>query len=444
MPFRSCGTIGVFIMSNFKHLDLSDRIIIEQGLLEGLSFKMIAARIQKHCSTVSQEVRKHSSAQKTGGYGRRFNDCRKRFECRYRDLCKGKSECRTKFCRFCSRCSSVCLDYVEESCYKLLKPPYICNGCPGLKKCTLKKLIYRASSAQELYAEKLRISRSGITADEEEIRRIDEIITPLIKRGQSIYHICFNNRDIIMRSERTIYKYVEYGLLQARNIDLPRKVGYRPRRRRTDNFKVDKKCRIGRGYTEFMGFMEENSDTPLVEIDTVEGRLGGKVLLTICFLDSMLMIAYIRDSNTSRSVTEIFEDLFEKLGRDLFLNLFPVILTDNGSEFSNPAAIEFEKTGSRRTRVFYCDPSSPYQKGAIENKHALMRRIIPKGKSLDRLSQSDIQLMMDHLNSYRRRKLNDKSPYETFSFLHGTDAFERLGFSPIPEGMIMLTPELLK
>ena len=431
-------------MSKFKHLDLSDRIIIEQGVAEGLSFKMIAARIEKHCSTVSLEVRKHSSVQKTGGYGRSFNDCLLRFDCGHTDLCKDKSGCRTKYCRFCTRCSSVCLDYVKESCDKLLKPPYVCNSCVRLKKCTLQKCIYKASCAQELYARELRESRSGITADEEEIRRIDGIITPLIKRGQSIYHICSNNRDFIMRSERTIYKYVECGLLQAKNIDLPRKVGYRPRRSRGSNFKVDKKCRIGRSYTEFLDFMKENSDTPLVEIDTVEGRIGGKVLLTICFLDSMLMIAYIRDSNTSRSVTEIFEDLFEKLGRDLFVNLFPVILTDNGSEFSNPAAIEFENTENRRTKIFYCDPSSPYQKGAIENKHALMRRIIPKGKSLDRFSQSDIQLMMDHLNSYRRRKLNNKSPYETFSFLHGTDAFEKLEFSPIPDSMIMLTPELLK
>ena len=436
--------IGVFVMSKFKHLDLSDRIAIEHGLVEGLSFKKIAVRIEKHCSTVSLEVRKRSSVQKTGGYGRSFNDCLNRFECGYRDLCKDKSGCRTRFCRFCVKCSSVCPDYSKESCDRLLKPPYVCNGCVLRRGCTLQKCIYKASSAHEQYTTELRTSRSGITADEEEIQRIDGIITPLVKRGQSIYHACLNNRDVIMRSERTIYKYVEYGILGVKNLDLPRKVGYRPRRPKKGNFKVDKKCRIGRGYTDFLNFMKENPDTPLVEVDTVEGRVGGKVLLTICFLDSMLMLAYIRDSNTSRSVTEIFEELFEKLGKDLFANLFPVILTDNGSEFSNPAAIEFEKNGNKRTRLFYCDPSSPYQKGAIENKHSLIRRVIPKGKSLDLFSQSDIQLVMDHINSYKRRKLNNKSPYETFSFLHGTEVFKKLGLSPVPENMVMLTPGLLK
>ena len=173
-------------MSNYKHMNLSDRIIIEQGLGEELSFKMIAARIEKHCSTVSLEVRKRSSVQKTGGYGRSFNDCLLRFDCRYSSLCKDKSGCRTKYCRFCTRCSTVCLDYTKEPCDKLLKPPYVCNSCIRLRKCTLQKCIYRASSAHEMYSVELRNSRSGITADEEEIRRIDGIITPLIKRGQSI------------------------------------------------------------------------------------------------------------------------------------------------------------------------------------------------------------------------------------------------------------------
>lgn len=51
---------------------------------------------------------------------------------------------------------------------------------------------------------------------------------------------------------------------------------------------------------------------------------------------------------------------------DNFDKLFPVILTDNGNEFSNLYAIEFDKMGNRRTRIFYCDPSSPYQKGSVE------------------------------------------------------------------------------
>ena len=46
--------------------------------------------------------------------------------------------------------------------------------------------------------------------------------------------------------------------------------------------------------------------------------------------------------------------------------MFQVILTDRGSEFTDPAAIEFDAEGNRRTYVFYCDPQRSDQKGSIE------------------------------------------------------------------------------
>src|SRR5690606_33641364 len=159
------------------------------------------------------------------------------------------------------------------------------------------------------------------------------------------------------------------------NIDLVRKVKYRPRKKSTTRFKVDKSCRIVRTYEDFLLFMKEHPDTPIVQMDSVEDTKGGKELLTIHFTDPLFMLAFLRVSNTSQSVIDIFERLYWELRPDVFTKLFPVILTDNGSEFSNPAAIEFDKEGNRRTHIFYCDPSAPYQKGAIESNHALIRRI---------------------------------------------------------------------
>ena len=113
------------------------------------------------------------------------------------------------------------------------------------------------------------------------------------------------------------------------------------------------------------------------------------------------MLAFIRDANTSKSVTDIFDVLDQTLGQELFKKLFPVILTDNGSEFSNPKAIEYgkERFKSLRARVFYCDAGSPYQKGAIEVNHELIRRVLPQGTSFGNLTQDDISLMMNHINS---------------------------------------------
>ena len=430
-------------MPKFKHFDLTERITIEHLLDDSQSFKEIGRKLDRDCTSISKEVKKHITLKKTGSYGRAFNNCIHRLDCDYSYICSN-SLCRNRYCRFCSKCSEVCTDYKEYICPSLSKPTYVCNGCNNLRNCTLKKDFYIAAVAQKEYELCLSESRSGITVDKEEIIRLDEIISPLIRKGQSLHHICSNNMDIIMHSEKTIYNYIDCNLFSAGNIDLPRKVKYRPRRNLAVHFKIDKSCRIGRTYGDFLNFIKEHQDTPIVEMDSVEGTKGGKVLLTIHFTNSQFMLAFIRDANTSQSVIDIFDNLYLKLGPDIFRILFAVILTDNGSEFSNPSAIEFDKEGNRRTRIFYCDPSSPFQKGAAENNHELIRRVVPKGHSFNPYEQKDITLMMNHINSYGRKKLNDRSPYSVFSFLHGTDVLNKLDAELIPANDIILNPILLK
>ena len=430
-------------MPKSKHLTLSERIIIEHMIRDSFSFKVIARELGRDCTSISKEIRHHIILKKTGAYGKSFNNCVNRFDCKYSYICNSTS-CKKRYCRFCSRCSDICSDYKEHICSLPSNPPYVCNGCAKLKNCTLKKSLYSAAIAQKEYETCLFESRTGITTTEEEVLRLDKIISPLIQRGQSIHHICSNNRDVIMHSEKSIYNYIDNNLFSARNIDLPRKVVYRQRKKSISNFKVDKSCRIGRTYEDFLSYMKDHSDTPVVEIDSVEGTKGGKVLLTIHFTSSQFMLAFIREANTSRSVIDIFDDLYWELSPDIFLELFPVIFSDNGSEFSNPEAIEFDKLGNQRTHIFYCDPSAPYQKGAAENNHELIRRIVPKGKSFNSYLQKDISLMMNHINSYGRKKLNDRSPYSVFSFLHGVDTLKKLDTEFIPPNDVILTPKLLK
>ena len=146
-----------------------------------------------------------------------------------------------------------------------------------------------------------------------------------------------------MCSEKTLYNYVDACLFDVRNIDLPRKVKYRPRYKQPE-FKVDRGCRIGRSYTDFQKFLEAYPETTVVQMDTVIGRVGGKCLLTIHFVETSLMLAFLRDANTSGSVIRIINALDRVLGAEAFNRLFPVILTDNGSEFSNQKEIEYRKT----------------------------------------------------------------------------------------------------
>ena len=431
-------------MGTFKQFSLGERITIQNELDSRKSFKAIAEQLGKAPSSISREVRRHIELKKSGGYGRQFNDCAKRYSCNRENVCQGEVPCSRKLCRNCKKCKDFCPAYRKEIRQALAYPPYVCNGCEKRLKCTLEKSLYKAVMAEQAAKLLLRESRSGISIDEDEIQRIDSIVTPLVLQGQSIHHICCTNKDSIMSSERTIYNYVNDRILTAKNIDLPRKVRYRPRKKAQTRFKVDKACVVGRGYSDFLAFMENAEPSSVVQMDTVEGRKGGKVILTLSFINSSFMLAYLRDANTSKSVTDVFQMLWELLGKEYFMELFSVILTDNGSEFTNPAAIEFDEENNRRTKLFYCHPSSPFEKGALENNHEFIRRILPKGTSFDDLTQEkDIQLMLEHINSYKRKKLNDKSPWEVFVFLHGEEVLKRLSVGFIPAGDIVLKPELL-
>jgi IS30 family transposase len=407
------------------------------------SFKSIARKLDKDCTTVSKEVRLRRISKRTGAYGRAFNDCLQRRDCPQTGVCD-KAGCTKKRCCFCGQCVPFCQEYKKESCALRQQAPYVCNGCEARQKCTLEKSLYCAATAQREYEKSFSESHSGIVIDKAEALRLDAIISPLVLKGQSIHHICTHRGDEIMFSEKTIYNYCDNGVFSARNIDLPRKVRYRPRKSKHDAFKRDKACRTGRSYDDFLAFMQENPDMPVVEMDSVEGVKGGSVLLTIHFTDSRFMLAFVRPANTAASVLEVFDSLYKTLGHALFEALFPVLLTDNGSEFSNPRAIELDSEGKERTRVFYCDPSCPHQKGAAENNHELIRRIVPKGLPFAPYSQEDISLMMNHINSYARKTLGNRSPHETFEFLHGKDVLKKLGAEPILPDEITLHPSLLK
>ena len=438
-------------MSSF--FTYEDRLLLQKHLKEGLSFKKIAAILQKDPSTISREVRKYSVEIATGKPGFSFNACKNRITCKIKAPSLCSQDCTRKlnqsvYCRTC-RCNEHCPDYIEEVCTVRLHVPYVCNACPSIDKCTLLKTFYDAEKAHLKSHLVISESRSGLSTSEEEIARLNRIISPLVKQGHSIHEIYVTHQDELMCSEKTIYNYIDDCLFDVRNIDLPRKVRFRTRRKKPE-FKVDKGCRTGRTYKDFEVFMEENPDTAVVQMDSVIGSVGGKCLLTVHFVQSSLMLAFLRDANTSQSVLDIFDSLDLKLGGRLFNRLFPVILTDNGSEFSNPRKIEYREfaptreIGYHRTRVYYCDAGCPHQKGAIEVNHELIRRVLPKGTCFDELTQEDITRMMNHINSYKRKKLNNRSPYETFSFYFGEETLKRLGCESVPADHILLKPALLK
>lgn len=227
-------------MAKNTHLTLSDRIAIEVGLREQKSFSAIAAELGKDPTTISKEVRSHVKLKQAGGY----NPCVIRKDCKhYGDVCSPCKFPYGKTCHTCfkAKCFETCPDFKRAQCSKLTKPPYVCNGCQQRQACKLERHLYEAKFAQKEYEATRSESRQGFAVTPAELDRIDRIISPLIKQGQSIHQICVNNADEIMLDERTIYNYVDAGLLPVGNIDLPRKIRYKVRKKKP-SVRVDKHC----------------------------------------------------------------------------------------------------------------------------------------------------------------------------------------------------------
>ena len=144
------------------------------------------------------------------------------------------------------------------------------------------------------------------------------------------------------------------------------------------------------------------------------------------------------------AVIEVFDKLKKALGIRRFRKLFPVILTDNGRCFKNAMALEYTKSGSPRTKVFYCDPQASWQKPHIEKNHEYIRYVLPKGTSFEKMTDKTTLLLLNHINSEKRDSLNGHSPYEVSRLLLDNRLHKALGLAEIPADEVTLIPALIK
>lgn len=391
-----------------KHLDLSKRIKIEKGIEENLNFSQIAKEINKSPRTVSYEILKNRNIEH-------------------------------------------CLSWVGKykTCEKTSKPPYVCNACPSRKGCRKTRYYYYAEDAQGKYEKLKSESRTGIDMTSTEFKELNKIVSNEIKNGHSFAMIIRNHKDEFSVGKRTLYNYVEKGYLDIINLDLPRKVRYKKRKRNNKDIpKKDTKIRINRTYEDFKDYVKNYNDNNfninIVEMDTVEGVKGESLLLTLLWRQANFMLAFKIENKEPDSVNAFFSYLKEILGYEKFHELFPIILTDNGIEFSKPDEIEFNGYHVYKTRLFYCDPGHSEQKGKIEVNHEYIRRFIPKGNTFDVYNQEDINLMLNHINSVKRDSLNGDNPYTLMKDFLPREIIELFDIKKIEQKEIILKNKLFK
>ncbi|CAM1660466.1 IS30 family transposase [Streptococcus mitis] len=385
-------------MTKHKHLTLSDRNDIQLGLERSETFKAIGQSILKDPTTVSKEVKRNRQVRE-------------------------------------STCHNL-------PCPLLDKAPFVCNGCPKRRQnCGYKKIFYLAKQAQKQYEQTLGEAREGPPLNSKTFWDMDKVISDGVKKGQHIYHILkTHNLDV---SSSTVYRHIRKGYLSIAPIDLARAVKFKERRK-SKLPSIPKEAKKGRSYEDFQNYLALNQLDSWLEMDTVMGRMGGKVLLTFNLSFCNFIFARLLDNKTALEVTKHLYDIKNTLhqaDKDFF-QLFPVILTDNGGEFARVDDIEMDVRGE--SKLFFCDPNRSDQKGRIEKNHTLIRDILPKGTSFDNLTQEDINLVCSHVNSVKRAALNGKSAYELFAFTYGEEIPKLLGISKIPAEDVCQSSKLLQ
>jgi len=453
--YLSVGKDYPMIEHNQKHLTLSNRIYIEQELLQKSSFSSIANTLHKDPTTIAKEVKRYSKTV-PAKHSYHCYICKHYKDCDLRSTelqCPGSQKnpyyC-TSLCKRCHRRNvpQVCPYFLPCTCNKINKPPYVCNYCEDYTHCPIDKRVYDAAYAQKQYEKKLYDSRKGINMTPEELQELNDLISPLILKGQPLSHIFAVHSDEIPVCRRTLYNYLDQRIFQARNIDLPRRVRYKRRKKKSEprtSKHLKQVYRNKRTFVDFERFMEAHPDADVVEMDTVKGsRASGKCLLTLLFRSCSFMLIILMPDCTQKSVIKAINDLTEAFGIRTFKKYFPVILTDNGSEFKNPWDIEKNETGTHRTYVFYCDPYVSNQKARLEKNHEYIRYVIPKGRSMHKYTQEDINLMASHINSTARDSLNGACPFDLAALLLDKKIPLLAGQFKVSPDDVLLKPALIE
>ena len=286
-------------------------------------------------------------------------------------------------------------------------------------------------------------SREGIPLNKAEFYETENKISGAVKAGQHIYHAIHANDLPVSKS--TVYRHIAKGYYSISPLDLPRAVKFKPRKSKAVEY-VPKGVKIGRSYEDFTRYLEENSFLPYVEMDTVIGRIGGKVIMTFQFVSVDFMFGILLDNKTAAEAGAKITTLKRKLQKYGFRfgEFFPAILTDNGGEFSNVFAFENDLDGNRETRLFFCDPNASYQKPHVENNHILFRDIVPSGSSFDDFTQETVNLIFSHVNAVRRKQFNGRSAFDMFAFTYSVKLANLLGITAVAPTEVCQSPKLLK
>lgn len=283
-------------MNKNKYLTAEQRNEILIMLEKGDTISRIAVVISKDKSTISKEIKKH-----------RVNRECLMLSIRMEPVHMSNTalvqiyvlilNVRLTFVRSVIFCQSGCPDFELYICKRLVRAPYVCNGCDFRKNCRKPiKFFYNPSHAQQEYEDILVNSRMGINVTKDELKKIDSIVSPLVKnKSQSLNHIFASHAEEISVSQSIIYNYIDNGYLECSNIVLLRRVRFKKRNTRSKKMKVNKSSlRKNRTYDDYLAYMSEHPDANDIKMNTVKSVKCENLLLTLHCVKTHFQITHFK------------------------------------------------------------------------------------------------------------------------------------------------------
>lgn len=379
-------------------LTSSDRMTIQACLHNQMNITQIANRLNKHKSTISRELQRNQ-------------------------ITKIRS---------------------SVPCDKL-KKLIVCNTCKKKAHCNQTKHYYDYERAIDLATNRLSLSRSSSKVSEANIKVIDEIVSQGVILGQSIHHIFVSNPVLSsICCERTIRRLIYRGNLSVKPHQLRRYTRFKhplPKEQKSALQIRDIRMLMGRTYQDYKRCSSSNKRLSTAQYDSVIGKISDKkALLTITLPKFNFQFGLLIQKGSPVSCTNELKKLFKKVGNDIAEKVFQLNLCDNGTEFSSFYQIEADEKGQKVRRTFYTNPFKATDKAHCERNHSLVRYFLPKGKSLDNLTQEMVDNLFSHLNSYIRQSKNNCTPYDLVKKKYGEQFLNAINIQRIPNKKVKLIP----
>jgi len=428
---------------SYKHLDIEQRSVIEHNLDEGKSLSDIARKTGVNTSTIRREIlrnRRFDGA--SNAKGKDPTDCVWLKSCKIKSLCEITYYCDKKLCKRCEwrRCHNVCKSYEKRVCTITEKAPFVCNSCSRYPRCTLERYRYSAHAAHEVATRRSHESRSGIDMTKEEMDTLVVTVREGREKGQSVHHIFQSNE--MPCAERSFYRHVQDKDFPYAAIELPKAVKYK-QRKHAKRESHESGFYKGHEYADYLELPEEDR-AQTTEVDTVWGtKHDKKCILSLHRIDLHFQIFLLLAARTKEEVVKAF-DWLEECSSGLFSEFFGLCLFDRGGEFDDIAGLERSIGGNGlRTAAYFADSSRPDQRGSAEKNHVELRKVLPKGTSLEAMDAYTLAEICSHVNSTIRKGCGDVTPMQMAQLIMPKELFDNLGLRLIPPQDVIAAPNIL-